>query len=82
MTVKHSAEAAAAVGMPEAGISPLLPPPAKMFGFTYISVFVEKFSLPPTMGRARKSGTMMSRPLLTMSVYGHKGQLMEVSQVK
>lgn len=62
-----------------ANVSPLLPPPPKMFGFTYVSVFIEKFSLP---SEGREAGITMQKPLMTISVYSSKGQPIEVAQVK
>lgn len=68
-------ESDAATTTPTAGggAGPLLPPPTKNLGFTYVSVFLEKLSLPSTVG--------MTKPALIVSVYSSKGQLVELSQV-
>ena len=54
--------------------TPLLKPPAKLFGFTYISVFLEKLSL--------ASPVKLAQPALTMSVFCPKGRPVETAQVR
>lgn len=60
--------ATAAGGMPA-----LLPPPGKLVGFTYVSVFVETLTVYSVVG--------MTNPFLTLSVFSAKGQLVEAAQV-
>jgi myosin-5 len=52
--------------------SPLLPPPEKLFGFTYVSFLLEKFTMVST-------GELCS-PFVTVSVYNSKGKLTEQQQ--
>ncbi|CAM9346845.1 unnamed protein product [Choristocarpus tenellus] len=52
--------------------APLLPPPSKPFGFTYVSFFFEKMSMETTQG--------MVKPFLTISVFNSKGKLTEAQQ--
>lgn len=55
-------------------VCPLLPPPSKLFGFTYVSVFLERLTVPST--------ARISKPSLVVSVFSSKGQLVEVGQVR
>ncbi|CAM9150063.1 unnamed protein product [Discosporangium mesarthrocarpum] len=52
--------------------APLLPPPRKLFGFTYASFFVERLNVETTVG--------MIKPTLRVSVYNAKGKLTEEQQ--
>lgn len=70
-----AAAAAATAAAISGGIPPLLPPPAKLVGFTYVSVFMETFTVYPVVVG------MMSNPFLALSVFSAKGQLVEAAQV-
>lgn len=54
--------------------TPLLKPPSKLVGFTYVSIFLEELSLP--------SSLKVARPTLTMSVFSPKGKPVETGQVR
>mmetsp|Transcript_16662 Transcript_16662/g.23589 ORF Transcript_16662/g.23589 Transcript_16662/m.23589 type:complete len:1681 (+) Transcript_16662:67-5109(+) len=53
-------------------MTPLQPPPDKLYGFTYLSVLIEKTNMGSTGG--------VFSPLLTISVYNAKGQVSEGQQ--
>jgi Cytoskeletal adhesion/PH domain/Ankyrin repeats (3 copies) len=52
--------------------SPLLPPPEKLFGFTYLSFLLEKTTMSST--------AELTSPFIAVSVYNAKGQLTEAQQ--
>lgn len=56
------------------GVPALLPPPAKLLGFTYVSVFMETLTVYSVVG--------LTNPFLAVSVFSAKGQLVEVAQVR
>lgn len=75
-TVGSSADAtpaATAAAAAAAALSPLLPAPDKLPGFTYVSVLLEALRLATTAG--------MAKPFLSLSVFSAKGQLVETAQV-
>lgn len=55
------------------GTSWVQPAPAKLLGFTYVSVFLETLVV--------ASAADIMKPTLTVSVYSAKGQLVESAQV-